>query len=1080
MYMKKNYQMSNLVSSLPTRTFKLHKDLFPETWKMNLIKMAFAFLLCSLITLLANNDASASVLNNNFEGYTKADTIVVKGVVKDMSGPLPGVSVKIKGNNRVGTVTDANGKFSLEAADNATLILSFVGYLEKEVNVTGNALLSVVLVEDSRNLDEIVVIGYGTQSREKLIGSVAQITGETLRDRPVSQLKNALTGQMPGVTITQRNGSPGVSSGTISVRGVGSFGASPNPLVIVDGTPIENFNDIDPNDVESISVLKDASSAAIYGSRAANGVIIVTTKSGKMGKPKLNYASYFGLQKPTALPEYINSWEYAIATNEANNSVVYSDADIQKFKDGTDPNFPNTSFLKAALSKDGAQTGHNLSINGGSDVNKYNLSFGYLFQDGIVVNNDYSRYNVRLNMTTALDDKFTLITRLAAINSKVNEPMAPAGAAGFSGDMLGIIGQAARTPPIYNGRLPNGDFDRGLGFGTTVANLASESFYMQKNVNLNGSLRLDYQVINDLKLSALTSYVQNNGRESVFRSTQRINASLLLGPNFKRDRANTNGYYTFQGLAEYNKQLGKNNFSVLGGYSFESYKSEDLTAFRDNLPGNDLTVLAIGSLSNQQSDGTAAEYALESQFLRANYNYSGKYLLEGVVRRDASSRFPQSRKTAIFPSVAAGWRIGEEGFIKDNLPWISELKLKASWGKLGNQNISNYPYQRTLVTSDALSYSFGGAVAQGAASTRLVDDNLHWETTRTTDVGIEAGVLKNKINLSATYFDRLTYDILYAPTSSVSSVLGLNLAPRNIGKLKNSGWEFTANHANTINKFSYNVNGNFTIVHNKVTDLGIGNIPQPNGLIGNGSSLFLGYPASNGSFGIYYGYVADGLFTDANDVLEYQKLNDQKAVNPGAVPGDIRYKDISGPNGIPDGKVDATYDRVILGSQIPKYSYGLNLGGGYGGFDLNVLLQGIAGVTGRLQGYSAWAFFNTRGNVQRFQYEGRWTAANPDRNAIYPRFQTTPNSGVPNTTLSSFWTLNASYLRIKNLQLGYKLPSSMLNRVNISNARLYLSGENLHTFSSYRKGWDPEINTTSQTEFYPLLSTYTIGLNITL
>lgn len=1005
-----------------------------------------------------------------------ADTILVKGIVSDKAGTLPGVSVASKSDRRISTMTDANGAFKIKVPSSGTLVFSSIGYRTQEEAVDKRSEINLILSEEVKSLEEVVVIGYGTQTREKLIGSVAQISGEQIAERPVTQLREALTGQMPGVTVTQRTGRPGKPDGAISVRGVGSFGATPSALFLVDGIAVDNYNDIDPNDVEAISVLKDASSAAIYGSRAANGVVLITTKSGVAGKPKVSYNAYAGIQNPTAYPDFVNSWEYQQAYYEAQNGSTtltqQQIEEVEKYRAQNDPNYPNNNFLNHVLSKEALQTGHNITISGGSNTNKFNLSLGYLNQEGLVVRNNYNRYNVRLNMNTALGSKFNLTTRIAAITSKVNEPMAPAGVPGFGGDMLGVIGQAARTNGSFVAIDQNGDFSIGAGGGTPVSYLATNSFNRQRDLNLNGNLRLDYQVYHDLKLSLLTSYVQDNGRETEFRSNQRLASNIILGPNFLSEYTNTNHNYTLQGLAEYTKQVGKHQVSLLGGYSFEDFERENFNAFRDNFPGNDLTVLNVGSPLNQQSNGTGSENSLESQFARVNYSYANKYLVEGVIRRDGSSRFPTGNKYAVFPSVAAGWRIGQEQFIRDMAPWISELKVKASWGVLGNQNIGNYQYQNTLVSSTANSsgtnYSFGGQIAQGVARTTLVDSTLRWESTRTKDIGLEVGILK-KLNLSASYFDRYTYDILYSPAASVSGVLGMGISQRNTGSLKNTGWEFTLGHNSSIGKFSYSVNGHFSIINNKVLDLGVGNVSQPNGLIGNGSSLFIGQPMQ-----LYYGYVADGLFVDQADIDSWANM---KAVNPSAKPGDIRYKDISGPGGVPDGVVNATYDRAVLGSQIPKYTFGANLGGSYGGFDLNILLQGISGVTGRLQSYAGWALFNTTGNVQRWQYEGRWTDKNPDRNAIYPRFENVPNAGTNNTILSSFWTLNGAYMRIKNVQLGYKLPSSVTEKVKIANARFYLSGENLHTFSNYRKGWDPEID--GDANFYPIMAVYTLGLNVT-
>lgn len=1036
-----------------------------------------------VMTFLLSYGYGKAVANEKISPKKNEALLPVTGIVKDVNGEaLPGVNVMVKGTS-IGTVTDASGNYGLEVPnENSVLIFSFIGYATQEIKVNGQTKIDLTLREDIKALDEVVVVGYGTQSREKLVGSVAQISSEQIANRPVTQLRNALTGQLAGVTVTQRNGRPGTSSGAISIRGLGSFGANASALILVDGIPVDNFSDIDPNNVQTISVLKDASSAAIYGSRAANGVILVTTKTGKVGRPKISYNTYVGIETPTALPDYVNSWEYQEAYFKAENSSSTLTPEqqeiVDKYRAQNDPEFPNTDFLGNVLSRNGVQTSHNLKVTGGTKANTYNLSLGYLHQEGLVVKNDYSRFNVRLNMKTALSDKFDITTRLAAIASRVNEPHAPAGARGFGGSVTGIIQQAARLPGTFIGKYENGDYGTGIASsGTPISNIESESFVRQKDLNLNGSLRFDYRPIEDVKLSFISSYVQNTGRDTDFRASQRINSNIFLGPNQLTEYINNSQYYTLQWLADYSKQFGDHYLSILGGFSFEDYKREYFNAFRDDLPGNDLTVLNVGSPNNQQANGSGSENALESQFARVNYSYSGKYLVEGVVRRDGSSRFPTHQKYAIFPSVAAGWRIGQEAFIKDNVDWISELKLKASWGILGNQNISNYPYQNTLTSSLSKGagtvYSFGGTIAPGVARTTLVDSTLHWESTRTKDIGLEVGVFKNKLQFSATYFDRYTYDILYRPTSSVSNVLGFGLSQQNTGELLNRGWEFTTDHKNALGKFSYSISGNFTILHNEVLDLGVGNVQQPNGMVGNGSDLFIGHPGSTGSYGLYYGYVAEGLFVDQEDVNNWADIS---AINGSPQPGDIRYKDISGPEGVPDGVVDATYDRAVLGSQIPKYSYGINLGAQYGGFDANILLQGIAGVTGRLTGYASWAFYHTTGNMQRWQYEGHWSEENPDRNAVYPRLEHVPGGGTPNTVLSSYWTLNGSYLRIKNIQLGYTLPKEFLQKIKISKARFYLSGENLHTFSKYTKGWDPEVN--GNGNFYPILSTYTMGLNI--
>ena len=1007
--------------------------------------------------------------------------ISVKGSITDANGKgLATVSVSEKGTTN-GTTSNDDGSFLIRVSNqNSILVISSVGYHAKEVIVGNRSSVSVQLESASGELQQVVVVGYGTQKRENIIGSVSTLSAEQLTTRPVTELSNALTGQMPGVTVIQRTGQPGASAGVINVRGVGSFGAASDALVIVDGIP-GSLDDIDPNDVESISVLKDASSAAIYGSRAANGVILVTTKSGKSGKMKIAYNGYTGFQKPTAFPQFVDSWDYAALYNEASGSTIYTAQDIQKYKDGSDPdNHPNMNFLKTTFSKEGVQTGHNFSISNGSANTQYNLSLGYLYQDGLVVKNNFNRYNIRLNMKTALNSKLDLTTRLSAVKTNEKEPTEPA-ETGLNEGVTSIINTAVRTPSVYAGKLSNGYYGTGIAaLGTSVSFLESESLNTNNSTGLNANIRLDYKVIKGLKLSFISAYNQNSNKSKGFMASQILTPTITLEPNELTVTNDQNDYYTFQGLADYSKQFGKHQVNVLAGYSFEDNKYDISTAYRNNLPGNDLTQLNVGSPSSQQSTGTGYEWALESFFGRVNYSYANKYLVEGVVRRDGSSRFPQNNKYAYFPSGAVGYRIGQESFIKDNFKWISELKLKASIGILGNQNIPNYPYQNTYNIGTAYNYPFGTGISTGVARSTITDPNLHWESTRTTDIGVELGAFKNKLNFSATYFNRYTYDILYSPGGSVSSSLGFALSQQNTGSLSNKGWEFVAAYKNTIGKFSYNVNGNFSVINNKVLDLGVGNIKQPNGLVGNGSSLFIGFPMQN-----YYGYQADGIFVDKNDIAKYPV---QTAINPSVQPGDIRYKDISGPNGKPDGKVDATYDRAVLGNNIPKYTFGLNLGVSYKGFDISMLLQGVAGVTNYMSGNAGTAFFNFS-SIQKWQMNERWTTANPRADAGYPRLELITNSGTPNTLTSSFWELNGSYLRGKNIQVGYTLPGSIIKRMHITSVRIYASGENMFLISKYRPGWDPELGTaTSVTDpssaiietgvYYPLLRKYTFGLNV--
>lgn len=989
------------------------------------------------------------------------------GVVSDAFGPIAGANVVVKGTTN-GTITDMDGRFSLDAPKGAKLQISYIGYITKELTVDTKTDYVIELVEDSQALEEVVVVGYGTEKKVNVIGSIAQIGSEKLENRSTPQLSNVLTGQMAGVTVIQRSGRPGNSGGEIRVRGVGSFGGESNKsdaLVLIDGIP-GKLNDVSSEDVESISVLKDASTAAIYGSRAANGVILVTTKTGKEGKVSVGYNGYVGFNTPTALPEFVDTWQYATLYNEAVGREAYTQEEIQKFRDGSDPDhYANARYLDEVFSRKGLQTGHDVTINGGNAENKYMVSFGYLKQNGIVEKNDYQRYNARVNLINEILPGLKLTSRLSGVYGNRKEPMAPGG--DDADNMLVLIQKALRFPGLTPTILSDGSFGAGRELhGTPAGWIKSDSFYENPEFSLNANVRLDYNPVKDLLLSAIGAYTYTNGEERTYRSTMKLSGDRVLGPSELKHKMGKTIYKTFQATAEYNKTIGGHTFGILAGYSWEQEDYRYVQGSRDKFPGNDLPYLNAGSPDNQKSEGTGNAWAIQSGFGRLRYNFNERYLFESTVRYDGSSRFPQSKKFGFFPSVAAGWRLSEENFFKENesLGFISNLKLKVSWGRLGNQNIGNYPYQSVYELGQ--NYPFGDTYTQGAAVTTAVDPTIKWEETETIDGGLEAVFWNGLLSVNASYFNRRTYDILYKPSGSVSTILGQKISEMNTGELKNFGWEFEVGHRNKIGDVSYNVNANLSIIKNKLTTLGVGNVEQLNGMVGNGSDLFIGYPIQ-----MYYGYVSDGVFLDENDIKSWY---DQSKVTPNPQPGDIRYKDISGPDGVPDGKIDPNYDRVYLGSRIPKFTFGLNLGVEYKGLDLSVLLQGVAGVTGMLDGFAGWAFRGD-GNIQKWQAEGRFDPANPTRYPAYPRLEDLSNSTTPNIVTSDFWTQDASYIRLKNIQLGYTFPKKMLQAAKISNLRVYVQAENPLCWNKYKPGWDPEINTSGN--YYPILATYTFGVN---
>lgn len=1028
-------------------------------------KMAFLIIVVSSLNVLAN--PVEEILPDLKLNAAFQQQISITGAVTDASTDeaLPGVNIQIKGTN-IGAISDINGKYSLTSVldKNAILVFSFIGYVRQEVVVAGKTVINIALTSELTGLEEVVVVGYGTQKKVNVIGSVSQITSESIENRPITALSNVLTGQMAGVTVIQRSGRPGFSDGTIRVRGVGSFGATPEALILVDGIP-SSMNDINLNDIESISVLKDASSAAIYGARAANGVVLITTRKGKEEKINVTYNGYVGFTNPTEYPELVNSWEFCEMFNIANGYEVYSADQIARYKAQDDlDNYPNTNFLKETISRSGIQSGHDVSITGGQKSNKYFLSLGNLYERGVVVNNDYTRSNIRLNVESQLTSNLTLTTRLAGTVAETNEPTETANKGGDG--VENILEYGSRYPAIHLGRASNGDFGTGPeNGGTPVSWLASAGYWRRPTTRASINTRLDWNLVKNLTLSAIGGYNFTLSQGRQYAASQVLNADITLPLSFLIQSEDKTIFKTMQFLAEYKKDTERHDLGLLAGYSFEDQVTESFTGTRTNFPSNDYTVMDMGGIENQQVGGNDTEWAIQSLFGRLTYQFDNKYLFESTIRYDGSSRFPINNKYAVFPSFALGWRVSEEKFFREAVPIVSNLKLKASWGILGNQNIGNYPYQSTLVSGR--NYPFGTGISNGAAYTTYKDPTIHWESTKTTDVGFESGFFKGKLTFNASYFYRDTYDILYRPSSSISTVLGVGISEVNTGAVKNTGWEFELGHQNDIGNFQYQIQGLFSIINNKVVTLGLGNVLQPNGMTGNGSDLFIGYPLE-----MYYGYKTDGVFISTEEIADW---GNQTEVNPNSQPGDFRYVDISGPDGVPDGVINPTYDRTFIGSRIPKYTFSLNLSAKYKNLDFSALLQGVAGVSGLMERYVGYAFYN-QGTIQKWQMDGRFNPDNPVRYPEYPRLEIVTNSLSPNTQLSDFWVLDASYLRIKNLQIGYSLPQSALNAIHINHLRVYCGAENIFSFNSYRKGWDPEMNVTGA--FYPILSTITMGVNI--
>lgn len=1015
-------------------------------------------------TLFSGTISTATASGANSFATTQQAGIC-KGLVKDATGEsVIGASVVVKGTTN-GTITDFDGNFSLDGIKKGdVIVISYVGYQTQEIKWNGSP-LNVILKEDSKTLSEVVVVGYGTQKKANLSGSVAMVDSKELENRPIQNVSSGLQGLMPGVAITGTNGAPGQDAGKIRVRGIGTLNEA-GPYILVDGIETGTLSAVDPNDIESISVLKDAASAAIYGSKAANGVVLITTKRGKTGQTKISYSGYLSFQNATNMIERMGSYEYASLLNQAleaeGMSKRFNDTELQKFKDGNDPLYPDTDWYDLAY-KTGVQHRHNVNINGGSENVKYMASLGYLNQTGILPNAGREQFNARTNLDMKINKRLSARMNLSFIKNDYSD----ASSAYYGGSSDQIIRQLNLIAPWIVARYDDGTWGT-ISDGSPIAWLDSGMKVNRDNYNFSGMAAVDYEIFDGLKLTLQGAYVNNLQNYNYFQKYIKYNENKESDPSqlderfYKWDRTN------YDALLNYNKNFGKHNIKGLLGWHTEKYNYKYQKAVRKKFPNNELTDMNAGDASTQSNEGYTAELAMISWFARINYDFAGKYLLEANIRADASSRFAEGHRWGYFPSFSGAWRISEEAFMesaKDS--WLSGLKIRASWGQLGNQDAlsgSNNDYYPALNTYNLDSkYAFGGSLNSGYYQRKYRLETISWEKASTWGVGVDF-TLFNKLNGSLDYYNRKTTGIIMDVT--VPKEFALDAYKDNVGSMRNSGIEINLSYNTKIGQVDFGIAGNFSYNKNEILDLGGG---DPNKYL----DATDGYSQRNKvgeAMNSYYIYRADGFFNSQEEADAYTA----KYGNPFGKTfkaGDLRYVDTN-----KDGKLTAD-DREYCGSSDPKIIYGFNINAGWKGIDLSLMFNGAAGVKRLFDGYEVYGNFSGDAAHPATIWRDAWTPDNHD--ASMPRiFYDTNSASSSRSVQSDFWLQDTSYLRLKNLQLGYTLPKGWLNSVGVENIRIYYSVENLLTFDKMKINIDPE-STSQRLSSYPLLRTYAFGVNVT-
>ncbi|TPG35398.1 SusC/RagA family TonB-linked outer membrane protein [Flavobacterium pectinovorum] len=1052
-----------------------------EIWKVTKLTSGFLLAMTLQVSAATETKDTKFFLNSNIpltgNNVARKDLSVslltvqktIKGKVTGTKGePLPGVNILIKGT-KIGVTTDFDGNFTIEVPDsNSILVISFTGFVTKEVSAANAS--NIQLEEQNQTLNEVVVVGYGTQKKGSTTGAIASVKGSALTTNASANVSNAIAGRMSGVIANNRSGRPGDDSSTLLIRGFNSFGGGTSPLVVVDGIPDRDLNRINPDDIESVTVLKDAS-AAIYGVRSANGVILVTTKRGKIGKPTIKFDGSYGIQQLTRMDQRVNSWEYMTYYNELNahkgTTLPYTQSDIDKYKAGNDPNYTSTNWLKEVYRKDAPQANLSLSVNGGNEQVKYFFSGQYLNQDSNLRNSDerYRQFNLRSNIDVNISSNFKVNLDIATRKEDREYPAISIGS---------IMHETVSMYPFIPAYWKNGLPSSGIANGRNPILMSSSAAGYDKVINLIVNPKIGF----DLKLPKITEGLSLNGyaafdynvrSEKKFTkpwdaySYDRTNDSYNNVKNstsitsVMQDEQITNQNTYFIKLA-YDRKFNKHNVNAFVGYEQTTTDKTETYAYRRDLLSDQLDQIFTGSTKGQNATGGAYQDGRESYLGRVAYNYDNKYFAEVSARYNGSFNFPSATRWGLFPAVSAGWKISEESFFNNNVKGIDQLKIRASWGKMGNDDmrsdgqLNQYLFltRYQLITDQQLYNYFGSdyTLNNSIYLSATPNPNITWEVQDSKNIGFDMAFFNNKLTATFDYFSNKRSDILTARNASVPLYTGLALPKENIGETINRGTDWSVNYADMSHSFKYSIGFNLTYAQSKVLFRDeAANIPEWQKSTGKAIDSWLVYETN-------------GIYRTQADV-------DNSPHFEGAKPGDIWVKDKDN-----DGHI-TTNDKVrIPESATPKIAYGIPIRAEYKGFSIDMLWTGQSQAKQMILPQAQGAIVAP----PTWLYNDRYTADNP--NSKYPvAFNDSDNR---NNIDADFWLRDASFFRLKSLEVSYILPENMLSRFGVLNMRIYAGGTNLFSFDHMKQyNLDPETNNTTGIN-YPQTRIYRVGVSIEL